>query len=112
MAIVRHILKKKGGVEKETAFGLRYTLQIICLGKGVCPDCAGYLNKYGIPHFSLQRESKFSQKVIKSTECGKPSAGGLWTHPRTTAIFHSSTNQKEGVKLEGWQKNGESAKIY
>lgn len=112
MAIVRHVLAKMGGVAKEAAFNLRYTLQIICLGKGVCPDCAGYLNKYGVPHFSLQRESKFSKTVIKSTECGKPSAGGLWTHPRTTATFQSNTNKKDGATIQGWQKNGESAKLY
>ena len=112
MAIVSHVLKKMSGSQKENAFSLRYVLQIICIGKGVCPDCAGYMNKYGIPHFSLQRDKIQKKSVVKSFENGKPSAGGLWTHPRTGAIYQSRTNKKEGAVLEGWHKNGQSAKLY
>jgi hypothetical protein len=53
----------------KSAAGIK--LRIVCPEKRVCPDCAGYLRKHGIPHYPV--------------ESGKASPN--WVNPRTGACF-------------------------
>ena len=48
-------------------------LEIACIGKGVCPDCSGYMAKYGIPHTAT-----------------RSNAASDWVHPFTGAHFHGT----------------------
>lgn len=102
MAIVQHVLKESGN-PKGDAWFLKYVLQIFCVGKPVCPDCAGWMNKHGIPHLSLNSND---DKIEIQYACGKPSQGGQWRHPRTGAFFQSEN--PKNPKLNTYQKGGKS----
>ena len=101
MAIVSHVIAKTTN-PKSAVWDLGYILEIFCVGKPVCPDCAGWLNKHKVPHLSL---IKGKDSVEIQYACGKPSAGGQWVHPRTQALFQSEGNLLE-PKLNTWQKSG------
>jgi hypothetical protein len=69
-------------------------LRIVCPEKMVCPDCAGYLRKHGIPHYPV--------------DCGKASPN--WVNPRTGACFRAAGKKvgfyykldpKRGDKVSG-----------
>lgn len=83
---------------------LAYVLQVACIGKGVCPDCAGWLNKHRIPHLCIRKEGT---NAVVDYAIGAPSAGGQWTHPGTGAVFLSNTPGGRPT-LETYQKNGRS----
>lgn len=103
MAIIRHLLQKEGGNPKDNLAGYKDRLQIICLGKGVCPDCAGFMNKRQIPHFSIQPAG--GTEIAVHTEAGE--ASKYWIHPRTEAVFEASI--KKGVStLHAYNKDGTS----
>ncbi len=103
MAVVGHVIAKSQDAKK-AVWDLQYLLQICCIGKPVCPDCAGWLNKHMIPHCSLVRDN---DAVKLQYACGKPSQGGQWKHPRTNA-FYQSEGKASDPKLNTWQKNGVS----
>jgi len=109
MSIVEHVLNKDGDRSKDNVRTLKNRLQVLCLGKGVCPDCAGYLNKHEIPQFSLQA-GKMGM-VEMHLEPGLPSSQGQWMHPRTGAMFNTRTNKPEGPVLHGWQKGERSVSL-
>jgi hypothetical protein len=102
MAIVEHLIVNAQN-PKAAVWNLSYVLQIFCIGKPVCPDCAGWLNKHKIPHLSLVRNR---EAVEIHYECGRPSAGGQWKHPRTGALYQSENPQNP--KLNTYQKNHQS----
>lgn len=62
-------------------------LQIACIGKAVCQDCAGFMNMYSIGHMSVTAGS--SGEVTYSLASGGPSTmmGGQWMDPTTGGVF-------------------------
>ena len=103
MAIVQNLIASEQN-PKGAVWMLGNVLQIICVGKPVCPDCAGWLNKHRIPHLSLIRNG---ENVEVHYQCGKPSQGGQWKHPRTGAFYQSDT-PKGTPTLNTYQKGGSS----
>jgi hypothetical protein len=102
MAIVEYLITKQTD-RRAATWGLNDVLQIFCIGKPVCPDCAGWLNKHFIPHLSL---IKNGEAVEVQYACGKPSQGGQWKHPRTGAMYQSEN--PNDPKLNTYQKGGNS----
>lgn len=52
-----------------------FYLEIACIGKGVCPDCSGFMAKYSIPHTQAR---------------SNPASD--WVHPFTGAHFHGTND--------------------
>ena len=78
-------------VDKSSLKGSK--MQIICIGKKICKDCGGFLNKYSIPNLSVlpPGKSSFSQEEWqKSTDYGDPSQ--MWSHPTTKAVYSGGKN--------------------
>ncbi len=44
------IVREATGGDKALLSNSEFRLEIACIGKGVCPDCSVFLQKYGIPH--------------------------------------------------------------
>jgi len=84
--ILMYLSKDLGfNIKNLGALGLR----IACGSKGCCPDCAGLLAKYGIPH------TKSREKIAAQ-----------WRHPRTEAYFKGTGKEllysKESVTGKGY----------
>ncbi len=74
------------GIQKNN---LRYRLQIACVGKKVCLDCAGWLNQHGIGHCSVLPSDNPEIGGVIEFAAGSTSkmGGGLWANPLTGAIY-------------------------
>ena len=68
MAIVQFVVNQLGVPKNQLGAA---GLQIACIGKGVCPDCSGWMFRHGIPH------SK-TRDTVASTG---------WTHPLSGAFY-------------------------
>jgi hypothetical protein len=75
MIIVRELMRQ-GTLRADDLDGsaAKIKLRIACPDKLVCPDCAGYLRKHGIPHYPVY--------------CGAASPN--WVNPRTGACFRAT----------------------
>jgi|GEM_PF-2178018 len=74
-------------------YDLQYAgLQIMCVGKAVCVDCAGYMNKHNIPHLGVYK-NKDQQKVVSDDHGGASTmGGGMWMNPLTGATYGGGKN--------------------
>jgi len=52
-----------------------FYLEIACIGKGVCPDCSGFMTKHSIPHTAA-----------------RSNVASDWKHPFTGAHYHGTGN--------------------
>jgi hypothetical protein len=62
-------------------------LQIACIGKPVCQDCAGFMNIHSIGHMSVTADEY--GEVTYSLASGPPSVmmGGQWMDPTNGGVF-------------------------
>lgn len=84
-----------------------FGLQIACIGKPVCKDCGGFLNKYGIPNISILPPGKIAEKEKgwqRYWDYGNPSQN--WRHPITNACYQGGKN------LHTYSKNLTSLSSY
>jgi hypothetical protein len=97
MAIVARAIERFGAAARREGMDLEskgivwqlgHVLHVACLGKRVCPDCAGWMTRHRIPHFSVRKENG---AVTFDYEVGRPSQAGLWVHPRTGTKFTTRT---------------------
>ncbi len=99
MAIIRYASENLGITKSD----LKYQLQICCIGKLVCLDCAGWMNKNGIGHLSVLPDKDLGGVV--EFKPGGPSTmgGGLWENPITHGKYGGGsdpyTYQKSGTTI-------------
>ncbi|BCH21825.1 hypothetical protein MesoLjLc_14440 [Mesorhizobium sp. L-8-10] len=86
MAILRHFSQL--GISK---YNMEDRVFIMCIGKPVCKDCAGYMNSQSIGHCSLVSDG--SMGLIQFS-CGSVSTmgGGQWEHPFTGSVYIGGNN--------------------
>ena len=84
MQIVQYCTTDLGVAEYDLAMK---GMQVACIGKAVCKDCAGWLNQHYIGHLSVQADAE--GKVEYSLDAGPVSTmgGGQWMDPVTGGIY-------------------------
>jgi hypothetical protein len=82
MAIIRALLTKFPDETKQT---LGRNVAIVCVGKPVCRDCAGWMNSHAIGHCSFIPETPPTIRF----NCGPVSTmgGGIWQSPTTKSVY-------------------------
>ena len=83
MAIVQYFAKTYGVSKGD----LRYYLQICCIGKKVCLDCAGWMNKNGIGHLSVLPDENLDGVVEFKPGGVSTMGGGMWQNPLSGARY-------------------------
>jgi hypothetical protein len=68
-SIIRHAT----GGDKSALLSDFFYLEIACIGKGVCPDCSGFMTKYSIPHTTV-----------------RSNVASDWVNPFSGAHFHGT----------------------
>jgi hypothetical protein len=82
MAIIRALLKQFPDTTKQN---LGRNVAIVCVGKPVCMDCAGWMNSHAIGHCSFPPETPPTIRF----NCGPVSTmgGGIWKSPTTNSTY-------------------------
>ncbi|NYF22064.1 hypothetical protein HDC36_003540 [Xanthomonas sp. JAI131] len=97
MAIVRFCVHDLGIAKAE----LGGALQVVCVGKKVCRDCAGWMNQHGIGHCAVVNgdnggEVKFAAGKVSTM------GGGIWKNPLTLGTYSG------GNDLNHYSKDGKT----
>src|SRR5690606_11638569 len=95
MAIVRFCVGTLGIAKAD----LGGALQVVCVGKKVCKDCAGWMNQHGIGHCAVVKGDDGGEVTFVAGKVSTMS-GGMWKNPITLGTYAG------GNDLNHYSKNG------